>query len=576
MASLFSPLRALLFLFLIGSLTAAAPARSASLGDVEGVNSALKRAEANLQLVDGSIGHLTAPPKGSAAKLSRMRLDMAHADVEVAGKLVAALKDGVGVTEAKARFAAAEALYEKLDGILTGAPPAPKPQPKPQPTPVPTPAPKDPPKPDQPAPVPVPAPAPAPTPPATVKLGYPHADTFKNTLFTLNRVEQDTAKLAASMAECRPLEDQLSVSHRVTGAALELGKETLRQAGFVQAGFEKIPANGEGVAEAKKRLATARESLNSCMAYFQPLNEKLAQLVDPTAYPSLQTDLERLRDLSSAYRDPAMQFRQNRAAAADAFQQSDAALAECKRIEAAYARLVQQDTPEGRAVKSSCENLEEARAAFLTGAAEVSRALPAEIEKDIAEVERVAGEAVANQKPMWFTGGIPQQVGFIDDKLSLLMALDPVKGAETLAHVEALKAGLAKQADSLKELIIRENPLPADGYRGADRDAVVAIATDGWKHQQSDFELLAVRIPSDTWKRVTKWEYSNGTWYFVDVSWLQVRLIVADEDNPAQAIDRPVNVRMDHQNGDKMIGVPLWGFGDALQPSSYLLRTKIR
>lgn len=78
-------------------------------------------------------------------------------------------------------------------------------------------------------------------------------------------------------------------------------------------------------------------------------------------------------------------------------------------------------------------------------------------------------------------------------------------------------------------------------------------------------------IPSEGWKHETKWTYSNGTWYFSDRSRLQARLIVADHENPKQAIDRPVNIIKDHQEGDKMIGVPMRSFDEALQPSEYYL-----
>ena len=92
----------------------------------------------------------------------------------------------------------------------------------------------------------------------------------------------------------------------------------------------------------------------------------------------------------------------------------------------------------------------------------------------------------------------------------------------------------------------------------------------------ADFELLAVRIPAEAWQRQTKWVYSNGTWYFSDKSLLQVRLIVADKENAEQAIDRPVNVRKDHQKGDTTYGVPMRSFDEALEPGEYFLRSKIK
>ncbi len=559
--------RLFLFTFLLGSL-----ALTTRAADVDAVNSSLKRAEANLQMVDGSIGHLTAPPKGAAGKLSRTRLDSAVPDLAAAARVIATLKDSdAGAAEAKARYAAADALYKKLDGVLKGSPP-PAPQPvlagKPSPTSKPAPQPGS-------APTPAP-PTQAPATTATIKLGYPHADNFKNTLFTLNRVEQDTNGLMKLMAELQPLADQLTANHRIVAGAVDKTIETQRQAGFVHNGFAKIPANGEGVAEARQRLADADASLAAAAAYFKPLHVKLSELIDPARYPALQADLKRASELERAFRNPEDLFRDRRDAAAEMYRQNEAALAECQRIAKAYARLIAQDTEYGRLVKGNCDHLQEARVKFLAVAAAQRAALPAEIRADGAEVRRIANEAVANQKPMWFTGAIPQQLTLIDEKLALLKALGGDAGAQTASEVASLKKGLAESADTLKALIIRENPLPEDRFEGPDRKAAIAVAIDGWKHQQKDVEVLAVRIPAESWSRETKHTYSNGSWYFVDVSSLQVRLIVADKANPELAIDRPVNVRKDHQKGDALIGVPLWDFKDELQPSSYLMRNKVK
>ena len=72
------------------------------------------------------------------------------------------------------------------------------------------------------------------------------------------------------------------------------------------------------------------------------------------------------------------------------------------------------------------------------------------------------------------------------------------------------------------------------------------------------------------------WQYSNGTWYFVDRSKLQVHLIVADQKDSTLAVIRPVTIIKDHQKGDSMIGVPLWSFKSEVQPSSYMLRAKVK
>lgn len=556
------------YLSILLCLFLAAPAASAARPDVGTIHSHLDRAEKNLELVNGSIGHLKTPPKGSAAKLAKLRLEQADADLKPAGELVAKLGEGPGVAEAKARYDEAVALRDKLEGILTGTPPEPKPEPKPEPEPKPG---------DDPKPEPQPTPEPE-EPPAekTVKLGYPHADNFKNALFTLRRVEGDSAGITKIVEELKPQEDQLAIDHRRTASALATLTEARRQAGFVDDGLAKIPANGEGVAEAKERLATARAELDTAEAYLEPLNGKLLKLIDPSGYPDFQADLKRLRELGASYANPEVLFRDQRARAAEAFEQSEAAKAECVRIARAYVRLMEQQTEMGKQIEAAGNGFLSRHEAFLAAAGEQRASLPADVRADMAEADRLADDAVKNQKPLWFTGGIPQRMEWVEDKLALYEALDPAAAPALRREVEELKGSLRERADSLRELIIRENELPPDRYAGTDRDAAIAVAVDGWKVQEKDAEVLAVRIPSEAWTRETKWTYSNGTWYFSDRSTLQVRLLVADKKNPELAIDRAINVKKDHQKGDTMIGVPLRSFDEELQPSEYLLRSKVK
>ena len=573
----------LAFVALTPSVMASSVIASSALAQnspaVDQVNSTLKRAESNLQLVDSAIGHLKSPPKGSGAKLAAVRLDQALGDIEAAGKQLAAIKSGVGLAEAKTRYQAALDLHTKLHGILTGPPPTPEPKPTPEPEPKPEPTPEPKPKVGD-------DPAPAPktggdTPPnveapKTVKLGYPHADNFKSSLFTLRRVESEAAAFEAQQQELSAIADQLTVNHRTTALALTGITETRRQAGFVEKGLAGLPENGEGVAEAKARLAAARAQLDAAAAYVEPLNARLLDLINPANFPEYQGDLKRLSELAGMYRNPTDLFTFQRPAAIEALGQVQAAEAECVRIATVYLRLMEQGTEQGKQIENAGNSFLSAKDAFLQTAAQERESLPASIRKDLKEADGYAKEAVAAQKPMWFTGGIPQCMGWAEDKLALLTALDPKAAAPLAKEFTEMQASLRTRADSLRELIIRENPLPSDAYVGEDRQAIIAVATDAWTYQEKDFDLLAVRIPATEWTRETKWTYSNGTWYFVDRSRLQVRLIVADKQNPKQAIDRPINIWKDHQKGDTLIGTPMRSIDETLEPSEYPLRDKIK
>lgn len=519
-------------------------------GDVAKINGHLKRAEANLNSVNGSIGHRTSPPKGSAAKLAANRLQQAYSDLEPAGKLVQGLPaDGDGVADAANRYNAAVELYTKLQKILTGG--------------------------DAPA---------AGSGGASgngaregeVKLGYPHADNFKNVLFTYrNKVEAPANALTQLHAELLPVEDQLTINHRKTAQAVATIAEARRQAGFVEDGLAAIPANGQGVAAAKENLSASLESIDGSEQYFAPLHAKLMAMIDPAKFPQFDEDRRRLQGLSSDYSQDWV-FREGRERAAELFTQRAAAQEEVVRIATVYNRHMQQETEMGKTINAVGTGTLNSLKAFDTKIEEQKTLLPASIREDLAEADKYANEAVKEQKPAFFNGGIPQRMGWAEDKLTLLKAIDPEGSGEVAKEYEQMQASLKQRADSLKELIIRENELPADNFAGQDREAAIEVAKSGWAVQQPDAEILAIRIPTESWRRDTKWSYSNGTWYFIDKSRIQVRLIVADPDNPKHALDRPVNVIKDHQAGDKMIGVPFRSIDEELTPSEIYLREKVR
>ena len=84
------------------------------------------------------------------------------------------------------------------------------------------------------------------------------------------------------------------------------------------------------------------------------------------------------------------------------------------------------------------------REAFIAAATEKAAALPAEIQAAIVEIDRIADDAVKAQKPLWFTGGIPQQMGFLRQKLALIAAFEPEAAAPLQREVDALLASLGR------------------------------------------------------------------------------------------------------------------------------------
>jgi hypothetical protein len=298
-------------------------------------------------------------------------------------------------------------------------------------------------------------------------------------------------------------------------------------------------------------------------------------MIDPAKFPDFDDDRKRLRGISSDY-SAEWVFTSDRARAAELFTQRQAAQEELVRIAKAYNRLMQQKTDMGTAIEAVGNGALRSFEAFDARILEEKKTLPKAIREHLAEAQQYGNEAVAEQKPAFFNGGIPQRMEWAEDKLSLLKVIDKENGPAVAKEYSATQSKLKKQADALKALIIKENRVSPDNYPGADRDAIIKVAKSGWAVQQKDAKILKIVIPSEAWTREKKWTYSNGTWYFSDKSRIQVQLIVADHENPKQAISRPVNIIKNHEKGDTMIGVPMRSFDEALQPREYYLIKNIK
>ncbi len=507
--------------------------------DVDKVNGLLRRAEVNLESVAASLGGRTTPPRGAAGKVLANRLEQSLNDLNSAKQLLEAVPAGTEGRDAAAdRYTAAANEYNRLRAILTGSD------------------------------------APADPEPEGVALNYQQEELLKSAGFHLREVEANAQQLTEATERLRAVEDQLAIDHREVSGLRAIVDNARRKSGFAGDSLAQLPDDGRGVAGVRQRLVNAEAQVVSAADFLNPLHARLQDLIDPANYPEFDADRDRLRELSVMYNDP-MRLQSDRAFAAEVLRQSEAAKAECVRIAQKYARLMQQQTDQGKTIEGIGNSFLQNHGRFLEAADAERAALPASIAADLAEARRLAQEAVASQRPLWFTGGIPQTMGFAEDKLALLAVLDPARGEQVRSELEATRAQLRQQADSLRELIIRENTLPDDRFAGDDREKAIEVAKSAWTIQQNEFDLLAVRIPSEAWSRETKWTYSNGTWYFSDRSRLQVRLIVADHENPELAIDRPVNVWKDHQQGDTMIGTPFRSFDEELQPSEYFLRSRV-
>ena len=153
--------------------------------------------------------------------------------------------------------------------------------------------------------------------------------------------------------------------------------------------------------------------------------------------------------------------------AAETVREAPAAVAERDRIVKKYAVLCQQQTTEGKTLVGLSNGFTKDLADFSAAAEAEKQSLPKQIDEHLAEARQYAADAVKEQKPLFFTGGIPQRFEWAEEKINLLKALDANAGAAAEKKLADARAELKKAQDALREQIIAANDMPRTTTRAA-------------------------------------------------------------------------------------------------------------
>ncbi len=501
-----------------------------------------KQIETNVRIATDGVGAGEGKPSDAKIRLARTRLEQPKGMLVSVREALAKLPENqADVTALRARLdasaAAITALEARLDGTSAGT------------TGAPTPA------------------APG------VRLDYKQQKSLSDGEFHARRV----ANAAADLVELRKVVDATAdkdaIDHRLVRAGMGTIEAARRSAVHAKSHLDPLPGNGAGVAEIVSLLATALTSIAASEAALTPIHARLSHLVDPAAYPALSDDVRRLRDLASMYRETDVFARDPRRAAV-LVGEGPAARTAYAAIAKAYAPFLAQKTEEGKPVDAALRHFHETLAAFDAATDRARTSLPAEIDAEVASVDKLVATAVTESKPAFFVHAIPERVKALDGLVELQSALDAEAGKRAAATVAALRTALATKRDSLRDAIIDANELPPDRYTGPDRAELEKASVAAWKALEGDAEVLAVRIPSEAWRRETLWRRQNSTWYLIDRSSIQVQLLVKRDDR--LAIIRPIDLWIDHQAGDVRKAFPFHAAKDAIEPQFFVRRDKIK
>ncbi|MBM4075931.1 MAG: hypothetical protein FJ267_09840, partial [Planctomycetes bacterium] len=434
----------------------------------------MKQAEVNLKLAQDAAGQGTAAIQGSRAKLVQSRLGMVREPVKRVKELMAKLPaDNSKVAALQKRVDTASTALETLDTRLSGKP-VPNDQPNGEGKSKPTPSGKN---------------STTDSKSKEMKLDYKQEQLAKEIRFYLDEMEGYSGGLADVVTKVEEAEDPLSIDHRLIQSAVNTMTKARQRAGFVQERLDQLPKNGRGIADLAAVYKSRTESIDASDKVIAPLHKELMALVDPAAYPNFEKDVKRLQELGSMYSEP-MDLSSKYERAALLVNQIDAAKSEADRCVQTYGRLIQQKTPMGDQIENVQQFFLENVTTFSAAATKAKDALPDEIDGELTKLSKLVEEAVTEQKPAFFQGGIPQAVSGIDERLILLTALDTDQARLMTSKLEQAKREIASKETSLRQVIIQSNQLPPDRYSGNDKRKLEKLAIEIWKQSEPKADVL--------------------------------------------------------------------------------------
>jgi hypothetical protein len=272
----------------------------------------------------------------------------------------------------------------------------------------------------------------------------------------------------------------------------------------------------------------------------------------PADAKQLEQDVDKIKTWAATYGDARL-LEEDPAKLAEVVAQAPKVKEEVKAIIARY----DAKSAEGRKIQFPLGYFERQMSAFDGRIETFKRDAPGQITKDLDEVERMSDEAVAQRKPLYFTGGVPQHMRWAAEKLGVLAAIDAEAAKPLQARYETIKPTLPKKQAALRNDIIAANEPPRDNYSGPDKAKLIEVAKAAWKEKHPDHEVVAVRIPGNQWKRDVRWTLQSDlrTWEKTDRSKLQAQLLVKSSSDPKLLEVHVVDLYKDHLAGDTIRAV---------------------
>ena len=267
-------------------------------------------------------------------------------------------------------------------------------------------------------------------------------------------------------------------------------------------------------------------------------------------FPDYNEDVERLKVMYKNYKDPRSVFNNSEKAKKIVPQFGDE-YAFFKHLPEKYALLIK--AKKAGSLETWIRTNEQYLDGFKAYQDDYAQKLPGMIEDEMDKAVDMANRAKAEKKPLFFKGGVKQQ---LDRASDLLVTLEAIKGkddpqVQTLIKIwEKKKVDIDAAEESMAAELLAAVQTPPDVYGGSDKKTLHKMIEKEWQQLYPEDQLVAIRFPNDTWSRSTEWKWNNSGWYKVDTSVMMAKVIVKTSKDIATIY--PAYINKDHLKGDKL------------------------
>ena len=302
--------------------------------------------------------------------------------------------------------------------------------------------------------------------------------------------------------------------------------------------------------DALKMRTTAIEEANAALQAANEAMEKAGGL------EQVRADIDRLDALGYEYSRFREELTTQPKEALRLLQQFQQVVAEYGRMEQQYAEFLQADNADTATLKGKMAQVKQRLEAVVPAAREKLADVYTIAEAEVEEMEAAIAEGEERRSPQFFLkdGPVVRETEEATLHLQLLSAIHPGTAEPLIERFEAGQKKSAQLKSELKQEIIAANRAYGDGYRGEERDAMVAGARRLFEREYPGDAIVDIRVPDVGWNRSTRWYYSVDEWRLIDQS-SHMAVVVYEakaEDGSPEYHMLPIDITKDHTKGDEL------------------------